>query len=813
MHIEPASVPQTLRLARELGVGHAVAQVLVRRGLGDPPRARAFLAADEAHDPAAFAGIDAAVELVTRHVRGDSRITVHGDYDVDGVCSTAVLVRALRGLGATVDWYLPDRATDGYGLADHTVRRLAERGTRLLVTADCAIGAVDEVGRARAAGLDVVVTDHHAPRADGRLPDAPIVHPALCGYPCPELCATAVAHQFARAVYRACGEAEEPLLEDLDLVALATIADVVPLLGENRTFVRRGLRALATSAKPGLRALMAVAAVDPGRIDERAVAFGLCPRLNAAGRLHRADAALELVLTTDETRAAAVADELDRANHERRHTETRILFEAEAQVAERGERAAYVLAGEDWHPGVIGIVASRLVERHHRPVVCIALEGDAGRGSGRSIDAFDLLGALQACAGLLRRHGGHRAAAGLEIERSQLPAFEAAFCRHAEAVLTESDLTPTVRADAVVSGDELDLSLAEELATLGPFGRGNPPVSLLVPAATIHDVRPMGEGRHVRFTVRSGGARSQAVAFGNGGRLPVGEDVPADAVFSLEVNDFRGTVQPRLVLRHVRECAPAPITLLGHEEDYLAGVWRELASAAPGEGPAPAATERTACDRRDHGLAGTLTALAASGEPLLVVCADAERRLTHLCDRLGGFALCDYRALEREPFLAEGFAHVALLDPPSWSHAATVARAGDPAAFVHLCWGPSEVAFARHALVRDYDLRPALADCYRTLRAAARCDGAKLAQVLGGPGEPGRPSRPAAVAGRMLRVLRDLALIEVDAGRGTVAVTDAPRTELERSPTFRAAQRVLEEGLALLPADVSARESAPRPAA
>jgi len=821
LQIAPASVSDTLRLTRELGISEAAAQVLVRRGWADPHRARAFLAADERHDPGQFAGIGAAVELVQRHVNQGSQITIHGDYDVDGVCSTAVLVRALRGLGAVVDWYLPDRATDGYGLNPATVRRLYDRGTRLLVTADCAIGAVAEVAQARAAGIDVVVTDHHAPPADGTLPDAPIVHPAVCGYPCPGLCATGVAHQFARALYRAHGADEAALLDDLDLVALATIADVVPLVGENRTLVRTGLRALATTAKPGLRALMAVAGVDPARIDERAVGFGLCPRLNAAGRLHRADAALELILTEDPARAAAVADELDHANHERRHTETRILFEAEAQVAERGERAAYVLAGENWHPGVIGIVASRLVDRHHRPVVCIALDGESGRGSGRSIDDFDLLAGLAACAEHLRRHGGHRAAAGLEIDRARVTAFAAAFERHAEAVLGTGELTPSVRVDAVVGGDELGLSLAEELQRLGPFGRDNPPVALLLPAATVHDPRPMGEGRHVRFSVRSGGARSQAVAFGNGGRLPVGEDAPADAVFALEVNRFRGAVEPRLVLRHAQPCGPTDIVRLGELDSYLDGVWRELAADPPdeGEGPPPQGGVRAVCDRRGRGLAGRLAGLVASGEPVLVVCADAARRHGHLRDRLGGFALCDYRALERDPALARAYAHLALLDPPAWRRADAVARAGEPDQYVHLCWGPSEVEFARRALARDYDLRAALVDCYRALRAAGECEGDALGTLLAGSG------RPPALAGRLLRVLTELSLVCVDAQAASArAVSDVSRTELERAATFRAAQRRLAEGQirlgepACAPAPVAALagvagQSAPRPAA
>ncbi|MGZ4280435.1 MAG: single-stranded-DNA-specific exonuclease RecJ, partial [Solirubrobacteraceae bacterium] len=372
LNIPPAPLATVRALERRLGVSFALAQVLVRRGLGEEEAARAWLAATERHDFGAFAGIDAAVDLVLSHVRAGTRVTVHGDYDVDGVCSTAILVRVLRVLGADVDSYLPSRTEDGYGLSAATVQRLAKRGTHLMLTADCAITAVDEVAQARALGLDVVVTDHHSPRADGSLPDAPIVHPAVCGYPCPDLCAAGVAYKLAAALLAGAGHDPAGADEDLDLVALATVADCVPLRDENRRLVREGLHALATSAKPGIRALLRVAKVDPGALDARAIGFRLAPRINAAGRLYRADAGLELVLTDEPERAAAIADELDHANAERRLTETRILFEAEAQVREVGEQPAYVLAGEGWHPGVIGIVASRIAERHHRPCVMLA---------------------------------------------------------------------------------------------------------------------------------------------------------------------------------------------------------------------------------------------------------------------------------------------------------------------------------------------------------------------------------------------------------------------------------------------------------
>ena len=548
--LEPYEFAAARRLAGELGVSSVVAQVLVRRGLGEPAAARAFLAAADEHPLDAFGGLRDAAERILGHVRRRSRITVHGDYDVDGICASAVLIRVLRTLGADVDWYLPSRAGDGYGLAAATVDRLAARGTDLLVTVDCAITAVEEVARARAAGIDVIVTDHHSPRADGVLPDAPIVHPRIGGYPCADLCAAAVAHKLAQALLAASGEDPRMADEDLDLVALATVADVVPLLGENRRLVRAGLRALASTRKPGLRALMDVARVDPSTIDAGAIGFRLGPRLNAAGRLYRADAGLELLLTEDRERARAVALELDANNTERRDVETRIRFEAEAQVAEQGSAAAYVLASDGWHAGVIGIVAARIAERHFRPCVLIALDGEEGTGSGRSIPGFDLLGGLHASSETLKRYGGHRAAAGLTIAKADVPAFREAFAAHAASVLAPEDLRPEIRVDAVAPGDALTLTLAEELETLAPFGQGNPAVSLLVPAALLHDPKPMGEGRHVAFTLAAGGARSRCVLFGAGTRLPAEPDEPIQAVVRLERNHWNGTTEPRLILRH-----------------------------------------------------------------------------------------------------------------------------------------------------------------------------------------------------------------------------------------------------------------------
>jgi single-stranded-DNA-specific exonuclease len=784
LQIDRCDMASVLALERELGVSHALGQVLVRRGLADAADARAWLAAEERHDPSAFAGIGDACALVLRHVERRTRITIHGDYDVDGVCSTAILVGVLRVLGADVDWFLPSRTEDGYGLSAATVARLAQRGTRLLVTADCAITAVEEVAAARAAGLDVVVTDHHSPRADGLLPDSAIVHPAVCGYPCADLCAAGVAYKLAAALLAAAGRDPAGADADLDLVALATVADCVPLRGENRRLVRAGLRALATTRRPGLRALMRVARADPARIDAHAVGFRLAPRINAAGRLERADAGLELVLTQDDVRAAQIADELDRLNAERRHTETRILFEAEAEVARAGEQPAYVLAGEGWHKGVIGIVASRIAERHHRPTVLVAVDpgSGAGTGSGRSIPGFDLLAGLDAASAHLTRHGGHRAAAGCELPASELDAFRAAFTAHAAAVLRPEDLIRSQRVDAVVAGDELGIGLAEELERLAPFGTANPSVSLLVPATRFSDPRTMGEeGRHVRFSVASGGARARAVAFGTS---TIDCEQPLDAAFSLELNEWGGSVEPRLVLRDARPCAPAPIAVVGEPADYLgavlAEVRRPLAELAPPPGRIAAAVR----DRRGGGIAGTIAALVASGEPVLVVAADARLRARHLAPILGGFELCSHDALERDAALARSEHHVVMLDPPA-GPLRTDGR------MTHLTWGHPELRFAEQIHEREYGLRASLIATYRALRAAGGAAGEELEALL--RGDPQTP-RPASLAGRVVRVLAELHLVSLDPDTRTVTVPAAERTALERSAAYRAYDQRYEDG-------------------
>jgi len=667
-HADPYDYREVRRIASGLGLAEPVAVILVRRGYRTVEQARSFLEAREAHDPFEFEAMDEACELVLSVARRGGRVTIHGDYDVDGVCSTAILVFALRSLGAICDWLIPDRLADGYGLTPAGVEELRRRGSELVITVDCGIGSAEEVGALRRSGIEVLVTDHHQPPAAAELPDCTILHPVVSSYPFEGLCATAVAQKLATALRTVVGEdaralraergatrlmletvagSRGPADRDLDLVALATVADLVPLVGENRRLVREGLRRLRGEPRPGLRALMAAAAVDPATVNEEALAFRLAPRINAAGRLYRADAGVELMLTDDPERAAQIAAELDRANGERRQAERLVVEAAERARAdltpEQLDAPALVLAGEGWHPGVVGIAASRLAETHRRPAVLISLAGGRGRGSARSIPGFDLLAALDACSRHLVRYGGHRAAAGLELEADRLDDFRAAFLEHATAAIDPADLVRTEQLDALVGvGREgIGMELADQLERLAPFGKGNPGPRLLVPSGRLREVRPLGEdGKHSRFQLESGTGRAMGVAFGMNGEVSRCEDEPTDLSVQLEVDRWNGSVQPRVVIRELYPRPPGDDNAAGcggtvcpaPAAEWWGRLNEEIARTAegrpggiydarPAEGP-----RRELVDRRGAAAVAALTELISSGESVLALCADASRR-------------------------------------------------------------------------------------------------------------------------------------------------------------------------------------------
>ena len=570
--IEPIEAGGVGSLAREVGVSEVTASVLARRGYDDPEHARGFLAAAlPGHDPLLLGDMAVAVERIRAAVASGRRICVHGDYDVDGICATALAVLLLREVGADVGWHLPSRFEEGYGVSRDTLGRLADDGVGLVLTVDCGITAVEEIAEATQRGLEVIVTDHHRPGET--LPDCPIVATRPSSYPFPELCGTGVVHKLGEALL---GSDHPAVRRNLDLVALATIADVVPLVDENRALAAAGLRTLAATGRPGLQALMRSAGVDPATVDSGAVGFRLAPRINAAGRLGRPDVALELVLTDDADEARRHAATLEELNRERQAVEDRILREAVSAVDEmvepRKRRRGYVLWNADWHEGVIGIVASRLVERFHRPVVLVTRSHDGWKGSGRSIPAFDLHGALAACSASLERFGGHRAAAGLSISEERLEEFADEFAAHADAHLEPADMFEVVKIDAVVSGRDLTLGLAEELGRLAPFGLGNPEPTLLVPATEAVAPATVGDGKHLRFRVKQHGRDAgTAIAFGQGTQIDrLRAAGRFDVAFRLKENHWNGTVAPQLVVRRLFD------TPDGYEElrELFAEQWR-----------------------------------------------------------------------------------------------------------------------------------------------------------------------------------------------------------------------------------------------
>ncbi|MEX0855965.1 MAG: single-stranded-DNA-specific exonuclease RecJ [Gemmatimonadota bacterium] len=556
------------RLERALSLPRPLCALLAVRDVVDPDQAKCFLRPrlEALHPPEAMRDLETAAARLLLAVEAGETILVHGDYDVDGVCATALLTLWLRHLGGQVVPFVPHRTRDGYDLGEGGIRAAEAAGATLLVTCDSGIVAHDAVSRARAEGIDVIVTDHHTPGET--LPDAlAVVNPARtdCPYPEQVLCGTGVVFKLCQRLAVRRGVSSEELWPHLDLVALATVADLVPLTGENRVLVRFGLRYLAHTKKPGLRALMEAAGLTPGaELGAGQIGFVLAPRLNAAGRMEHAEAALRLLLADSADEARELAAGLEAENRRRQEEDRKTLAEAIEKLAVDFDPArdfGVVIEGEGWHPGVIGIVASRVVERIHRPVVLIALDGARGRGSARSIPGVHLFEALRENAAHLSRFGGHRQAAGMDIERDEIAAFRAAFRRSVEAQLGGRTPRPELRGDLA-----LDLSAADEamhalLEYLGPFGMGNPrPVFWARGLRVVGTPRVVGNG-HLKLRLAEGKRELDAIGFGLAPRVPVtmlmGGQV--DVLYQLQENEYRGTrsLQARLV--DLRPSSPLPL--------------------------------------------------------------------------------------------------------------------------------------------------------------------------------------------------------------------------------------------------------------
>ena len=533
-------------LAEALSLPEIVCRLLLIRGYVSAEDAKLFLRPklDRLHDPLEFLSMDRAVERLARAVRDKELIFIHGDYDVDGICSTTILTRAIRHLGGQAMPFIPRRIEDGYDLSNAGVDAAMAAGAKVVVTCDCGTGALAPVARLCRAGIDVIVTDHHLP--SGELPDClSVLNPKRpgCGYPDKDLAAVGVTFKLALALARALGANENFIWAMLDLVALATVADVAPLRGENRVFVRYGLRMLAETRNVGMRALLRAAGLHGKQLTAGRIGFILAPRLNASGRLGHAIRGVELLLTESEHEANSIARELEELNQRRQEIDHATLEQARERVLALNldEQFSIVLADDAWHPGVIGIVASRLVEEFGRPTVLIALSGDQGKGSGRSIPKFDLHGALGRAKEHLLRYGGHRAAAGVTIARERVADFAAHFNEIAKSVLTPADLVPEIRVDLEVEINGLDGRIESLFRHFEPFGIGNPTPVLLARNVTIaRPPRVVGQDG-LKLVLDTGTGSLDAIGWGLADRaaeFPPGTIV--DIAFRLERDDYRG---------------------------------------------------------------------------------------------------------------------------------------------------------------------------------------------------------------------------------------------------------------------------------
>lgn len=725
-----------------------VASVLAGRGLCDLEVARDFLNySHELPDPFLFGHMTSVVETISRALDENLRIVIHGDYDADGITATALMILGLRHFGAQPEWYLPSRFEEGYGLSAQAVTRIAAGGPGLLITVDCGVNYPEEVVMARESGLEVIVIDHHQPGA--RLPDCHLIHPVVGAYPHGDLCGVGLALKVLHALHvkRLTASPQElpPVLMDLlDLVALGTIADLAPLRGENRWYVHEGLKLLNLGKRPGLRALASVAGCA-GAVDSAAVSYRLAPRLNAAGRLADPSPPLRLLLAEDPDEAASLASLLHEINGERQDIERRVLEEAIRQVEALDELPPIlVLAGEGWHEGVVGIVASRIVERCNRPAILLSVRGGTAKGSGRSIASYDLLEALRAGEEFLSVYGGHAQAVGLTLPAEHLDEFRAVLEEHAAKTLAPRDLAAVYWVDAVIQGADLNTDTAEALAALAPFGVGNPRPRLLAVDALVHHAESTRDGAHLQVRVDLDGVGIKGVGFRLADKVPLLNNSSSrrwSLVAQLQVDEWQGVVRPQLI---VHETCP-----LGESRLHLGACGENcpyLSETAAAGGPDESSSEATTADARlltallsgltrvrdlrnqPGAISGVAQVLATSERVLLLTCSVA-RRVPELGDRLplqvlldgenhclgracavksGEIArtrtlFADWEAANQAFSVGGPWDHVVVLDPPfRHSQLEALVSAARTGSMVHLCYGAegrrAAVDFLRHVV-------------------------------------------------------------------------------------------------------------------
>lgn len=552
--IAPAQPEQAALLQRELGLSPLAASALAARGIWGR-QAQDFLdtSLSRLGDPFLLPDMDKAAAEIRRALAAGDKIAVYGDYDVDGVTGAALLMRYLRAQGADCVYYIPDRLSEGYGLNQAAVRRLAEEGCRLMITVDSGITAIAEIEYAVGLGMNVIVTDHH--ECMDRLPPAlAVINPRRpdSPYPFRELAGVGVAFKLICALERD-RPLEELMAQYADIVAIGTVADVMPLVGENRTIVAQGLGLLEHTGNQGLRMLMQKLGLDPAAVSANAVGFTMAPRINAAGRMGGAGQAAELFLTEDPRQAMALAEELCELNRRRQQEENdifqQIVGRLDGQFDPKQDKAL-VLWGENWHNGVIGIVASRLADRYGVPAVLISLDGQMGKGSGRSVPGFNLYAALEHCGELLEKYGGHELAAGLTVRRENLEEFRRRLAEYAAQRLDQDQIQPFISVDCLTQPDQLTLASVQSLSALEPFGMGNPQPVFCMREMTVEEITPISQDRHIKLQLSKEGQSFFAFLFGVGSAncpFLCGDQI--DAAFSAEINRYRGRQSVQLVLK------------------------------------------------------------------------------------------------------------------------------------------------------------------------------------------------------------------------------------------------------------------------
>ncbi len=567
--VAEADLHQASKLSKALSIPPLLARILVLRGITDPKEATSFLSAPlkDIHDPYLMKGMREAVDRLVTAIQKEEKILVYGDYDVDGITAASLAVHFFREIGVNLDTYVPHRLSEGYGLNEPAIRAIKEKGVSVIITADCGINAVNEVQIASDLGMDVIITDHHQVPEE-HLPEAlAILNPLQkgCNYPFKSLSGVGVIYKLIiglRAGLRESGFQKElpNLKKHLDLVALGTIADIVPLNGENHILCRRGLEELSHTQKAGLRALKSVANIMEKPMGSYDVGFVLGPRLNAAGRMGKAERGVQLLASEEMAESLELANQLDKENQNRQETQKEVISEAMAMIKQQvnlNTEYAIILASENWHPGVIGIAASKIVDTYHRPTILIALDGGMGKGSGRSIDRFHIYQALEECSKLFSGFGGHKAAAGLSIEPEKIPVFKSKFFQIAARDLTPDDLIPTLKADAEINLDELDIDLVKRMESMSPFGISNPrPSFVAIGVKPAGELKRMGsEKDHIKFPVKNKrGVWMEVVGFYMGkafGKVDM-KNCTLDILFTPQINEWRGRETLQLKLSDCR---------------------------------------------------------------------------------------------------------------------------------------------------------------------------------------------------------------------------------------------------------------------